>query len=55
MAGKELHERVEVKYYAVTINDVPFQAPAQSLNHALRQVGDLRLNETDVVTVKLDE
>lgn len=51
----ELKDRGEIKTYEVIINGISCSTGAQSLGQALRRAGDLRLNETDVVTVKLEQ
>jgi len=50
----ELKDRAETKIYEVKINGVPCSTTAQSLGQALRHAGDLRLKDTDVVTVRLE-
>jgi len=48
-------DRADVKHYKIIIGDAEYHIDAQSLNHALRRAGDLRLNDTDIITVKLEQ
>ena len=52
---EEAKNRASIKIYKIRVNDALYYIDAQSLGQALRQAGNLRLNETDVVVVKLDE
>lgn len=55
MSDEKLKECAEMKSYVVVVNGISGFTDAQSLGEALRHAGDLRLNETDIITVKLEQ
>jgi len=49
------HKRSEMKLYQVIINNTELgQVQGQSLSDALRQVSKIRLEDSDIVTVRLE-
>ena len=48
------YERAETKHYEVTINNISYTVLAQSLGDALRKASDLRLDDKDIVTVRVE-
>jgi len=50
----EPYERVEIKQYEITVNNLSYTVNAQSIGEALRKAGDLRLEDRDIVTVRVE-
>ena len=48
-------ERNKHRDYILIINEDRYVTLCQSIHEALRKAGELRLAETDVITVKLDD
>ena len=49
------YERVEMKQYEVIINSIIHYVNALSLAHALRKASDLRLEDKDIVTIRVEQ
>ena len=55
MALDSIYERVLHKSYKISINGIECYVRADSLGHALRKVGDLCLQESDVILVSREK
>lgn len=51
----DVKKRVLQNPYEVTINSVPITFYGYSLGHAVRMAGQLRLEESDIVTIKAEQ
>ena len=51
----EIYERIDMKHYEIVINDITFSVDAYSLAHALRKASNLRLEDTDIVRVRVKQ
>ena len=50
-----LSNKANVKCYGALINNEEVYVYAQSMGEALRKISDLRLEDTDVITISINE
>lgn len=55
MIDEERKNWTDFKSYRVIVNGIILHTQAQSLGQALRNAGDLRLNETSTVTIRVEQ